>query len=178
VIVVFIAGTSLAAAHMYVLPTPAVGDPMLARAVNGLRAPDERDDWLAVHVLYAHCRCSRRIIEHLSVVTRPGNVQEKLLIVGERPDLASLLDTIASRGIDIVEATPAELRDRFHVEGVPLLLVLAPDGRLRYAGGYTERKQGPNPRDVHIILCVDGAGLVAGRYPVLQCLKAAVLFRG
>jgi hypothetical protein len=71
--------------------------------------------------------------------------------VGSLRELQPILDRISSRGFEIVETDPAALRDRFHVEGVPLLLVLAPDGTLRHTGGYTERKQGPNPRDAEII---------------------------
>jgi hypothetical protein len=167
-ILVFVAGTSLTAAHMYALPKPADGDPALVRAMSSLRASADRGAWMAVHALYARCRCSRRILQHLVFSHRPEGVREKILLVGSLPELEPILDRISARGFEIVETDPTELRDRFHVEGVPLLLVFAPDGTLRHTGGYTERKQGPNPRDAEIL-----EGLMAERavpeLPVFGC---------
>lgn len=147
----FVTATSLSAAHFYAQPSPDSRDAELERALNGLRSAKDRNQWLAVHVLYAQCRCSRRILHHLATSARPGQVREKLLLVGWHDELAPTLHQIAARGFEITRTTPTELRDRFHVEAAPLLLVIAPQGAVRYAGGYTERKQGPNPLDREII---------------------------
>ncbi|HMJ15092.1 MAG TPA: hypothetical protein VK524_26945 [Polyangiaceae bacterium] len=147
----FITATSLSAAHFYAQPAPDSKDAALERALDSLRSTNDAKRWLAVHVLYAQCRCSRRILQHLATSPRPGQVREKLLLVGWNEELAPTLRQIAARGFEITRTTPAELRDRFHVEAAPLLLVVEPQGTVRYAGGYTERKQGPNPLDREII---------------------------
>jgi hypothetical protein len=150
-VLAFVATTSLMAAHLYALPRPDDSDPKLQGAVNSLRTAADRGRWLAVHVLYAQCRCSQRILDHLATSPRPATTREKLLIVGSIEELATTLGRVAARGFDVIETTPVELRDRFHVQAAPLLLVMDPQGSVRYAGGYTERKQGLAIRDVDII---------------------------
>jgi hypothetical protein len=149
--VLFVVGTSLSAAHFYTLPKPAPEDPGLRHSVNALRSAAEDRAWLAVHVLYAQCRCSRRILDHLGSSKRPSGIREKLLVVGQLDAIEPALRRIRGRGFEVVRTTATELRDQFHVASAPLLLVLSPDGRAVYSGGYTERKQGPTPRDGEII---------------------------
>jgi hypothetical protein len=156
----FVTSSSLTAAHFYTLPKPDSADSALERGLASLRSPAERHDWLTVHVLYAQCRCSRKILEHLATSKRPSRTREKLLLVGSRDELTTTLDAIAKRGFGIVRTTPKELRDRFHVQAAPLLLVVSPEGKIRYAGGYTEHKQGPNPRDAEIV-----SALIANGHP-------------
>ena len=143
----FVVAASLMAAHAYTLPTPAAEDDALVDAVGRLREPDEAR-WLVVHVLYAECRCSQRIFDHLLASTRPSGVTEKVLLVGQREEFAA---AARARGIAVLDVTPRELADDYRIESAPLLLVVAPDGAVRYAGGYTERKQGPEIEDVELI---------------------------
>ena len=51
----------------------------------------------------------------------------------------------------MVKTDAETLAVRYQVKAVPLLVVLSEGGHVRYAGGYTTRKQGPEPRDVSII---------------------------
>jgi hypothetical protein len=146
----FVAATSLTAAHLYALPKPSRTDLTLVHALNALRA--EGDTGLfAVHVLYARCRCSARILEHLAAEPRPAGVTEKILLVGSNPELEAELLALAARRIQVVETSAIELRDRYHVQAAPLFLVLGRDGELRYNGGYTRRKQGAVFEDAAIL---------------------------
>ena len=92
--------------------------------------------------------CSQRIFDHLLASTRPSGVTEKVLLVGQREEFAA---AARARGIAVLDVTPRELADDYRIESAPLLLVVAPDGAVRYAGGYTERKQGPEIEDVELI---------------------------
>jgi hypothetical protein len=150
-VVLFTAATSLTAAHLYALPKPAKTDLALAQALNGIRSSNEREAWLAVHVLYAQCRCSRRIVHHLAASKRPEGLREKLLLVGSNPEIASDLRALTGRGFQIVDTSAAELRDRYHVQAAPLFVVVAPNGAIRYSGGYTPRKQGLDIQDLSIL---------------------------
>jgi len=150
-IVSFLTASSLMVAHVYALPKPNAADRAVERAMNGLRSPADADRWLVVHVLYAQCRCSRRIVEHLATSERAAGVHEKVLLVGNNAELDSRLRDVTLRGLSIVKTTSAELRDRFHVQAAPLFLVIAPDGTVRYSGGYTDRKQGLDIRDTTIV---------------------------
>lgn len=141
-------GVSLLATHWRSLPVPAADDDRLLAALAELRGPDERERWLVVHVLYAACRCSRAVIDHLLDEPRPSELAERILLVGATPELdARLVDS----SIPVVRVDARELADRFAIEAAPLLLVVDPAGRLRYRGGYTERKQASTLHDRDII---------------------------
>ena len=69
---------------------------------------------------------------------------------------------LAALGVELGERVLLMMRNRpdfhwldlgaqFGIDAVPLLVVLGPDDTTRYFGGYTERKQGPEPRDLAII---------------------------
>src|SRR5262249_3137346 len=125
------------------------------------------------HILYSECRCSRRIVEHLLGSDRPAGVAEHVLLVGEDGGIAGRL---RARGFRVTLVNHDELATRYHVAAVPLLVVFAESGELRYAGGYTTRKQGPDPRDVEIIRRAAAHGFVEA-LPVFGCAVAQELKR-
>jgi hypothetical protein len=176
VVVLFAIATSLGAAHLHALPKPTRTDQALSHALNELRSDEERNAWLAVHVLYAQCRCSQGILRHLASGPRPAGVVEKLLLVGQNPGVASELRVLAARHFRIVGVSADELRDRYHVEAAPLMLVLAPDGTVRYSGGYTDHKQGPVIKD-RAILAELTAKKETRELPVLGCAVSRELQR-
>jgi hypothetical protein len=157
-------GSSLLARHALALPRP-IADAALARSMATLREPGNVGRWMAVHVLYTECRCSRVLVEHLLSTRRPNNVVEKVLLVGRDADLEARL---TAGGFHVVQVRPAELAERYHVAAVPLLIVTAPDESVRYVGGYTTRKQGPDPRDLEIIAGAREERPLAS-LPVLGC---------
>jgi hypothetical protein len=118
-----------------------------------------------VHVLYAACRCSQRIFDHLFESARPSEYRETILLVGDDPSVAA---RASAAGFDLVAVTPQALATEFHIEAAPLLLVLDPDGRIRYAGGYSERKQGYEALDVEIMLGLM-SGVAASELPLYGC---------
>ncbi len=140
--------TTLMAAHWYTLPKPDRADPLLEQSIAALVSEDGTGQWAMVHVLYSECRCSQRVFDHLFETTRPEGAYETVLLVGHDAAIEARADTA---GFEVVVATPAELERRFGIVSAPLLLVLDPGGTLRYAGGYTERKQGYGPRDLDIL---------------------------
>lgn len=163
-------GITLLARHAVALPRP-TEDASFARAMASLRAPEDSGRWMAVHVLYAECQCSQRIANHLLTSDRPEGVAERVLLVGRSADLEARL---AARGVRVVLTKSAELADRYHVQAVPLFVVVAPDDTVRYAGGYTARKQGPDPRDLEILAAARDDRFFA-RLPVFGCAVSARL---
>jgi hypothetical protein len=159
-VLAFAVATSLAAVHFYTLPKPEAWDVALVTALGALREKTDAKRWLAVHVLYADCRCSQRILEHLKSSTRPAAVREKLLLVGDVEQRAAASKLLGTRGFSVIGTTADALRAHFHIESAPLLLVLDPDDVVRYAGGYSARKQGIALLDAQII-----RELVAKRRP-------------
>jgi hypothetical protein len=137
------AGAGLLARHVVALPTPAA-DARLGSSLQALRLPAEQGRWLAVHVLYADCRCSQRIKDHLLSRSRPSDFAEIVLWVGGAipADLAARFDVRRVAARDLAS---------YGIEAAPLLVALDPEGHVRYAGGYTTRKQGPKIEDRELL---------------------------
>jgi hypothetical protein len=163
-------GTTLLARHAVALPRP-IEDASFAQAMASMRSPAESGRWMAVHVLYAECQCSQRIADHLVASDRPSGVAEHVLLVGRSTGLEGRL---TARGFPVTLTNAAELSGRYHVASVPLFVVVAPDDTVRYAGGYTTRKQGPDPRDLDILADVRADRFFA-RLPVFGCAVSARL---
>ncbi|MEQ1635384.1 MAG: hypothetical protein ABL903_01755 [Methylococcales bacterium] len=146
---VVVVGAFLMADHWVTLPLPSGDDQALARAIDDSRNLDEQGQWLAVHILYSKCTCSKRIVEHLFSKARTGGIKEKLLIVdGDRPEW---LASAKAKGFSYEVISPKTLHEFYNVSAAPMMVVADPLGKVRYAGGYTARKQGPDIKDVEII---------------------------
>jgi hypothetical protein len=158
--VMVLVGAGLLAKHLVALPTPKHQE--LERSLGALRTADERGRWLAVHVLSSDCLCSKRVAEHLVTTVRPAGFAEIVLWVGEAeppPDVRLRFDV---RRVD--EATLAG----YGIQAAPLLVAVDPAGRVRYAGGYTTRKQGPEIDDLRLLRAAQDAPSVDA-LPLFGC---------
>jgi hypothetical protein len=154
-------GAGLLAKHMVALPAPAK-DEKLAASLEALRGPENRGRWLAVHALYADCRCSQRVVDHLVTTARPPDWSEIVLWVGNQPPSAAL-----EKRFDVRRIGTADL-GRYGIEAAPILVALDPAGHVRYSGGYTDRKQGPVIDDLRILEAARRPDIVAS-LPVFGC---------
>jgi hypothetical protein len=136
----------LMASHLLALPRPATRDPRLAAALGALRG--KQGNWLAVHALYAECRCSQRLVAHLASRPQLAGVTEVVLMAGSDGRLAARLRGAGYR-VEVIE--PVELQRSYHITAAPLLAVLDASLQVRYLGGYTRTKQGPAPQDAEIV---------------------------
>ena len=117
---------------------PSAQDVELQAAVSALR---ERDGaWMSVHVLYSACRCSNQVLDHLFSAdrARPEGVDERVLLVGANAEIEA---RAARAGLPLSVLEPRELEAQFGITSAPLLLLVSPSDELRYAGGYSDRKQ-------------------------------------
>jgi len=154
-------GAGLLAKHVIALPAPA-SNARLSSSLSAFRSSTTANQWLAVHVLYAECRCSQRIVAHLLSTARPSGWQEVVLWVGKAAP-----DPLLERAYRVKRVTSTELAS-FGVEATPLLVVLDPSNHVRYAGGYTERKQGPVIDDLRILAEAQRTSSLAS-LPVFGC---------
>lgn len=143
-----VVGGALLVFHLQPLPVPPVEDAQLQAALAASSTEAEQGRWRLVHVMYARCPCSNKIIEHLLSSTRPDDVAERVVVVDASD---ALRDRLRAGGfiVDVIDAPT--LQQRYHLEAAPVLVVADNHGRLRYVGGYTERKQGPVSHDVEIL---------------------------
>lgn len=145
--VLLVVVASLMVGYWVILPRPPTGDPEVRAAVATLRSSDDQG-WMAVHVLYGECPCSRRVLKHVLSSQRPTGVSEKLVLVGRDAEFERKARDKGLR-VDVVEME--QLLSKYHLTAAPMLLVVNPRGDVVYMGGYTARKQGPDIADVQII---------------------------
>jgi hypothetical protein len=140
-------GAGLLARHLVALPAPTPTQyDRLSRGLTALRgATDGR--WSAFHVLAEECRCSAQVVEHLLTTPRPEGWVERVLWIGNAPPRE------LTQRFDVHTARPADLA-RLGIESAPLLIAMTPEGSVRYAGGYTDSKQGPVNHDLEILAAV------------------------
>lgn len=158
---------TFAVGHWYTLPTPDVDNPRLLSAIDRLAAEQPGAAFVAMHVMYADCRCSQRIVEHLlERGARPGGT-ETIVLVGALPEFEV---QALERGFRIEHTQPEGLLSDYGVEAAPLLVVADGERRIRYLGGYTERKQGLDVHDEEILARVEHGEWAAIRaLPLFGC---------
>jgi hypothetical protein len=145
-------GATLLASHLVTLPAPAAADPVLQRAIAAHRRSDQRNQWMALHILYDQCGCSRRVLDHLLSRPRPANLVERVVVVtDQRAAGAEWIARIPGHGFELDVVTAQELFERYAIETAPLLIVADPRDTVRYVGGYTQRKQATDVRDVAVL---------------------------
>jgi hypothetical protein len=160
-------GASLMVSHWVPLPMPAVDDAAWSANLTNFCTDQASGRWAVLHFLYAECPCSRRVLEHVIEQPPRDGVTEWIVLIGSDVELAARAE---KQGYKVDCVSPEELKSKYGVEAAPLLVVSDPDGKPRYAGGYTSRKQGPNFQDRQIL-----ADLMAGhKVPALPLYGCAV----
>lgn len=162
---------SLMASHWVVLPRPSEGTVLSAGSELNLRAINQ--PWMALHILYGDCPCSRRVLKELLRRTPLPEVTERIVFIG-RDD--AMKAEAQRKGFQTDQVTPEQLRVRYGIESAPLLVVVDGSGTIHYSGGYTSRKQGYAIQDV---LKIDNA--ISGKdqtsLPVYGCAVSERLDR-
>jgi hypothetical protein len=177
IVVWLVAGTGLGgillARHVVALPTPAAADAQLRSAVTGVLPART---WRAIHVMYRWCKCSQRTIDHLVARRSAPGVGELVLMVDDEGQPSADDARLVAAGFAVRVITPDELRARYHVEAVPVLLIADPAGDVKYVGGYNRRKQSPRYEDLAILADVM-ARHRSEPLPVFGCATSARLAR-
>jgi hypothetical protein len=155
------------ARHLIALPAPSATK-LLGQRLSSLASSTPA--FVAVHVLSSECQCSQRVVRHLLDSERPSGWHEIVLWVGE---LAPAPELVAK--FDVRRLTTAELA-ALGIEAAPILIAIDPSGDVRYAGGYTDRKQGPVFHDLEVLAAARGPALFAA-LPVYGCATSDRLQR-
>jgi hypothetical protein len=150
-VVCVVIGAYLLASHLLTLPTPVISDPGLHQAISAQRHPAQRDRWLVLHVVFEDCKCSQRVLEHLLSTSRPTGIAERIVFVTEHGAAAAPTAASKAHGFELDVVTPDQLVADYHIEAAPLLVIVDPHDTVRYAAGYTPRKQADDVRDLTLI---------------------------
>jgi len=167
-----VCGTYLGS-HLVALPQPEAQDPQLVAAVTAQRGLDGIGEWMVVHALYGECPCSRKIADTLLDPSRPRpeGVAETMLLVGADEELRL---RASEGGFAVVTVPMDRLKTDWGIAAAPLMVVADPTDRIRYVGGYTSRKQGPDVRDLAILTDLQANTEVAA-LPLFGCAVSQTL---
>lgn len=168
-------GGYLLAGHLLTLPIPSPTDPKLVDGLKSLQVKfghQAHENWTMVHVLYGSCGCSRRVIRHLARRGPTSLGAEYIMLVAPSDTDLMHLKNAGFSYIHIIE--PQDLYTMYAIEAAPLFAILNPSSEVRYIGGYTNRKRGPEIEDITTLQAVrSGANVEA--LPLFGCATNARL---
>ncbi|MEO0664090.1 MAG: ATP-binding protein, partial [Planctomycetota bacterium] len=101
--------SSLMVGHFAPLPAPQASAQTATPALERARAAGA--DLAVVHFLYADCRCSGRVAEHLMRSDRPVGASENVVLVGDDDRLARALENLLRNALQ-------HARSAVHVQAV------------------------------------------------------------
>ncbi|MEZ6117923.1 MAG: hypothetical protein R3C28_15310 [Pirellulaceae bacterium] len=153
---------SLMVSHWVPLPPPEVDSPDLAVKLG---QANTAPTWRAFHFLYSDCPCSRRVLRKILERSPMDDVVERIVLVGSANEWET---RIRDLGYEFDGLNSVELESNYGIRAVPSLVVVSAAGDIRYSGGYTARKQGPDIADQRIIQSVL-AGNDIESFPVYGC---------
>lgn len=145
--------------HTVAMPSPSDLQ-RLRSGVDALRGDAER---ITIHVIYAGCSCTDRLIDHL-IARGAGPGPELVFFVGQ--PLQRHLG-LSEAGYQLVLTDDGALRDQLSIDAAPVLIEVA-QGQLSYVGGYFRYPAAVRPLDVSLRHAVD-AGQRPEPLPVFGC---------
>lgn len=136
-LVMALMGAVLLGRHLPALPLPTAEDPRIAAAAAAAR-PAEARGWVAYHLLFTDCDCSRGVAEALIGSPHLLGLSEQVLLVGEDDALEA---TLVASGRPVYHLSAGDLVDRWGVEAAPAAVLIDENNVVRAVSGYTDRKQ-------------------------------------
>jgi hypothetical protein len=125
----------------------------------------DQGSWQAIHLLSTSCSCSRGVAEHLIERGPLSNLKEHIVLAGQDETLESRLKVAGFYVCNLDQETVAQ---RYRIAGAPWLVIVSPQGQVRYQGGYAPAHARRDYQDEQI-----WASLFHGRsaesLPVLGC---------
>ncbi|MFK8138692.1 MAG: hypothetical protein AB8E15_10055 [Bdellovibrionales bacterium] len=125
--------------------------------------------WQKIHFITDKCLCSNDLAEYLVErgASKELNVMEKVIVVGKKSDFESRLN---KKGFITQRISEEDLAAKYGITGVPLLVVISPEKKIEYYGGYDSRKINPGTdfKDTEILEQAM-AGKSLGSLPKFGC---------
>ena len=129
--------------------------------------------WKMVHVLVSGCPCSSFTAQSLAARKPSTECQEIVLILGFVPDWESAL---VQSGFEVQHKDGEQLARETGIEGGPWLLLISPEGKIAYSGGYAAQRPRPGIilEDLNLMhAAVSGA--IPTIYPAYGCASTPLL---
>lgn len=121
----------------YHMPFQAPGDDILTLAPAATPG-----HWREVHFLSPSCACSERVLQRLAARGPHPAVDEQIVMVdGPEPpdsDAPHNLQLVQDRGFSVSHINSETISAKIGLVGVPLLVIVSPNSKILYRGGYGE----------------------------------------
>ena len=145
----------------------------LASIDNSMDKKSPMTKVIAVHILDPRCSCSRRVLHSLTKMKDPFTKHIALLLYPPSRELKSELE---NTGVEIRQSSPEETKKEFKIESVPWFVVLKPDLKILYSGGYAAGIIRTD-EDLHLkeILTAAKSGKVSDALPSFGCVTSEKL---
>ena len=162
--------STLMTSHWIPLPTPDSADSRLHTGLSLLLLTDggaaPSNQWTTYHVLYSGCRCSRQVFDYLAARLPGAGHRDVVLLVGGNDE--ELETVCATHAVPCLPLSQEQLEQQLGIESAPLFIATDPAGVPRYVGGYTDRKQSLDYRDLEVLARLQ-AGESVQPLPVFGC---------
>jgi hypothetical protein len=166
--------------HMVPLPAPERPDStanLQSATFSALAATNQQASpghgWKMIHVLVAGCPCSSFTAQSLAARKPSTECQETVFILGDRPDWQQ---TLLQSGFDVQPKDVDQLVKDTGIQGGPWLLLISPEGKIVYSGGYAAQR--PRPGIILQDMNILHAALAGQRpppYPAFGCAATPLL---
>lgn len=132
----------------------------------------KENKWQIIHFLGGECQCSEYITEYLVKRGPSKEFNEKVVIFD---DLKNFYSPLKDAGFD-VEAHEYEKVDMDNKpDGIPLLVIANPGGKVEYEGGYDNRMLNPfsKIKDLEIAKKYKNGSDKVSRFPAYGCYMSS-----
>ena len=113
-----------------------------ARTISSLQFTKE-PNWQIIHFLGGECKCSEFLTEYLVERGPSHEFSEKIIIFDDLSDKKSFYKKLKKKGFNVQKLDYDKTSIENKPEGIPLLVIATPDGRVKYEGGYSNQMLNP-----------------------------------
>ena len=125
--------------------------------------------WNIRHYLSPDCACSRRTAVYLIKRGPLHGTAEEVFVIGAGEGATRMKTQLSGGGFRVTALTAEQASARDGIQGVPVLEIVAPDGKIAFRGGYRKWGQSPNDYEDVTLLSQLKASRHVETLPVLGC---------
>lgn len=124
-----------------------------------------------LHLIGADCPCSVKVVNHLTKRSPLKKVQEKVIIIGVNPALASQLKTA---NYEVESMKEEEAYKRYSINVLPQMIVYKADN-IVYSGGYSNERSPASESDFLDVAIINKAfdGKKSDSLPIFGCANGS-----
>ena len=129
--------------------------------------------WKVVHILVAGCPCSSFTASSLATRKPSPECLETVIVVGGNSDWEQ---SLIQSGFEVQHKDSEQLAKDTGIEGGPWLLLISPESKIVYSGGYATQRPRPGIilEDLNILHAAFSGGTLPN-YPAYGCASTPLL---